>query len=101
MAVNYDPNLVGVAIPNVPIGPPPPRNVRRETLKKMMNSINALQDTELDVSDGDNDKAIAFVKACELLKDGKGYLGEYDEDDGNLIFEGEYLNGERNGKKRI
>ena len=30
------------------------------------------------------------------LKDGKGYLKEYKNN--TLIFEGEYLNGERNGK---
>ena len=31
------------------------------------------------------------------INDGKGYIKEYDYD-GKLIFEGEYLNGERNGK---
>ena len=31
------------------------------------------------------------------LNKGKGYIKEYD-DDGKLEFEGEYLNGERNGK---
>ena len=31
------------------------------------------------------------------IKDGKGYIKEYDCL-GDLIFEGEYLNGERNGK---
>ena len=31
------------------------------------------------------------------IKNGKGYLQEYDNDD-NLIFEGEYFNGTRNGK---
>ena len=35
-------------------------------------------------------------KFCEL-KNGKGYIKEYDYD-GKLIYEGEYLNGERNGK---
>ena len=33
---------------------------------------------------------------CEL-KNGKGYMKEYDYFD-KLIFEGNYLNGERNGK---
>ena len=31
------------------------------------------------------------------IKNGKGFLKKYNED-GELIFEGEYLNGERNGK---
>ena len=31
------------------------------------------------------------------IKDGKGYVKEYDYDD-NLIYEGQYLNGEKNGK---
>ena len=31
------------------------------------------------------------------MKDGKGYVKEYN-DNGELEFEGEYLNGERNGK---
>ena len=32
------------------------------------------------------------------LKEGKGYIKEYHDLTGKLIFEGEYLNGERNGK---
>ena len=32
------------------------------------------------------------------LKEGKGFIKEYDYENGNLIFEGEYLNGEKNGK---
>ena len=40
----------------------------------------------------DND----FNEAKEL-KNGKGYINEYNSL-GKLIFEGEYLNGERNGK---
>ena len=32
------------------------------------------------------------------LKDGNGYMYEYDEIFGKLKFEGEYINGERNGK---
>ena len=36
-------------------------------------------------------------KAYKLIN-GKGIVKEYKEDDGNLEFEGEYLNGERNGK---
>ena len=35
-------------------------------------------------------------KFCEL-KNGKGHVKEYD-DYGNIKFEGEYLNGKRNGK---
>ena len=31
------------------------------------------------------------------LKQGKGFVREYN-DDGELLFEGEYLNGKRNGK---
>ena len=31
------------------------------------------------------------------LKNGKGYIKEYN-DKGKLIFEGEYVNGEKNGK---
>ena len=31
------------------------------------------------------------------IKDGKGHVKEYDEN-GTLIFEGEYLNGQKNGK---
>ena len=31
------------------------------------------------------------------MKDGKGFIKEYDEDD-KLRFEGEYLNGQKNGK---
>ena len=31
------------------------------------------------------------------IKDGKGYIKEYNNND-ILIFEGEYLNGKRNGK---
>ena len=31
------------------------------------------------------------------IKDGKGYIKEYN-DNGRLIFEGEYINGQRNGK---
>ena len=36
-------------------------------------------------------------KIVYRLKGGKGYVKEYDYDD-NLIYEGEYLNGEKNGK---
>ena len=32
------------------------------------------------------------------LKNGAGYMKEYDNDTGKLIFEGEYLKGEKNGK---
>ena len=32
------------------------------------------------------------------LKDGKGLIKEYNDYNYKLIFEGEYLNGERNGK---
>ena len=32
------------------------------------------------------------------IKEGKGYYKEYNFFNGNLIYEGEYLNGERNGK---
>ena len=32
------------------------------------------------------------------LKNGKGYIKEYEEDENYLLFEGEYINGERNGK---
>ena len=34
------------------------------------------------------------------IKNGKGNINEYN-DDGDLIFEGTYLNGERNGKGRV
>ena len=33
------------------------------------------------------------------IKNGKGYIKEYDVN-GKLIFEGEYINGERNGKRK-
>ena len=33
------------------------------------------------------------------LKNGKGFIKEFNYD-GNIIFEGEYLNGKRNGKKK-
>ena len=51
-----------------------------------------------------NDKkwnGIGFNNKNELiyeLKDGKGYVYEYDDIFENIIFEGEYINGERNGK---
>ena len=32
------------------------------------------------------------------MKEGKGLINEYDEYNDELIFKGEYLNGERNGK---
>ena len=32
------------------------------------------------------------------LKEGKGFIKEFSDFNGNLIFEGEYLNGKRNGK---
>ena len=32
------------------------------------------------------------------IKNGKGKIKEYNENNGKLEFEGEYLNGERNGK---
>ena len=32
------------------------------------------------------------------IRNGQGYSKEYDSENGKLIFEGEYLNGERNGK---
>ena len=35
-------------------------------------------------------------KICEI-KNGRGFFKEYDKN-GELIFEGDYLNGERNGK---
>ena len=38
-----------------------------------------------------------YKKIIYKLKDGKGYVRNYDFDD-NLIYEGEYLNGEKNGK---
>ena len=44
------------------------------------------------------------VKECEInnkkyeLKDGKGFIKELDKDNDSFIYEGEYLNGERNGK---
>ena len=38
-----------------------------------------------------------LYEECEI-KEGKGYLDEYDDKDGYLKFVGEYLNGERNGK---
>ena len=31
------------------------------------------------------------------MKDGKGYIKEYNKSNGILIYEGNYLNGERNG----
>ena len=40
----------------------------------------------------DNNNNIAYS-----LKDGKGLIKEYDKN-GHLIFEGEYLNGQQNGK---
>ena len=38
-----------------------------------------------------------YKKIIYKLKDGKGYVRNYDYDN-NLIYEGEYLNGEKNGK---
>ena len=35
------------------------------------------------------------------IKNGQGYVKEYDYENGKLMFEGEYLNGERNGKGKI
>ena len=37
-------------------------------------------------------------KIIYILKNGNGKVKEYGDDDGNLEFEGEYLNGQRNGK---
>ena len=35
-----------------------------------------------------------------MLKNGKGYIKEYDIFNGDSKYEGEYLNGERNGKRK-
>ena len=37
-------------------------------------------------------------KVIYELKEGKGYIKEYNDFDVTLIFEGEYLYGEKNGK---
>ena len=39
-----------------------------------------------------------FLTFLYILKNGNGKVKEYGDDDGNLEFEGEYLNGKRNGK---
>ena len=39
-----------------------------------------------------------FYISNHELKQGKGYIKEFKYSNDNLIFEGEYLNGKRNGK---
>ena len=67
MSIAYDPNLEGTALPTVPLGRV--HNVRRKTMKKMINCIKAAHDFYIDMEDKDkNEKSIAFIKALELLK---------------------------------
>ena len=67
MSITYDAGLEGTAYPNLPIGERH-ENIRRETLKKLINDICAMKDTSIDLTSEDNDKSLAFIKALELLK---------------------------------
>lgn len=67
MSIAYDPKLEGTALPTVPLGRV--HNVRRKTMKKMINCIKATHDFYITMDDADiNAKSLAFIKALELLK---------------------------------
>ena len=68
MSITYDAGLEGTAYPNLSISERH-ENIRRQTLKKLINDIRAMKDTSIDLSTADNDKSLAFIKALELLKD--------------------------------